>query len=376
MKAKVYFSTLETNHFHTIFDIINNSFLTFTFLEKIKKNNHVGIKIHFGEWGNLNYIRPQYLIPIIEQLKTKTDNIFLTDTNTLYAGMRKEAVNHIINGIKNGFGYSNTGVPIIIADGIKGNNYALVPVNGKHFSKVKIGSDIYYSDALVVLSHFKFHEIAEFGGAIKNLGMGCASKTGKYEIHSESVFTINRRCTACKKCMEFCPQNAISIFEKKATISREKCVMCGACFTICNHNAINLKWNSKKEIFIEKLIEYAKGAVQNKKDKVLYINFLTNIAEYCDCINYTPPPLINDIGVLVSEDPLACDKASLDLILQNDKSGKIVQLVSNEIIDSFYTYAEQIGLGVKEYELIDISQSNKASRKNKLAKNITSKLQK
>lgn len=368
MKKNVYFSSLKTNHFNTPFKIIERLSNAMSYAD-FSPGEHVALKIHFGEFGNLNYIRPQYLLPLIEKLTKLQSRVFLTDTNTLYQGMRTEAVEHIKCAIKNGFGYDAMQVPVIIADGIKGHDYVHVKIDKKHFSQVKIASNIFYADNMICLSHFKLHDSAGFGGAIKNLGMGCASKIGKYEMHSDLHFTINQRCSGCGQCIKTCLHNAIVVENHKARIT-EECVGCGHCLLSCNRNAIQPDFSTQGDAFLEKIVEYAYGAIQHKQGRLLFFNFLTNIAPVCDCVNYTPEKLMNDIGIVVSDDPVACDQACIDLL-------NATHLGNNDIIKEKYPgvnytvcldYAEQIGLGTRQYELIDVSKDDHAERLVKLSK--------
>lgn len=368
MKKNVYFSSLNTNHFNTPFSIIKRlsdiiDDVNFT------TRDHVALKIHFGEFGNFNHIKPQYLFPLIEKFKNLKVKVFLTDTNTLYQGMRTEAVEHISCGIKNGFGYDALQVPIIIADGIKGHDYVSVEIDGKYFTEVKVASNIFYADYLVCLSHFKLHDIAGFGGSIKNLGMGCASKNGKYEMHSDLSFKINKRCVGCGQCVKTCAYHAIIIEDKKARITG-KCIGCGHCLLACNRGAIQPSFSTKGDEFLKKLVEYAFGVIKHKNERKFFFNFLTNIALICDCVNYTPEILMNDIGIVVSDDPVACDQASIDLLNKHYQHGN--DIIKDKYPDVNYElcldYAEQIGLGSRDYRLIDISKNIKAEASLKLSK--------
>lgn len=366
--SKVYFHSLKTNHFNTPCDIVAKLCSKINFAI-INKGEHVALKIHFGEFGNFNYIKPQFLIPLIDKLKKNNAKPFLTDTNTLYTGMRTEAVEHITCAIKNGFGYDALQIPIIIADGIKGHDHVSVEINTPLFSHVKIASNIFYADHLICLSHFKLHDIAGFGGSIKNLGMGSASKTGKYEIHSDLAFKINKKCIGCGKCLRVCAHQAIDIENKKAAISK-KCVGCGNCLLVCNRNAILADYSTKGEKFLKKLSEYALGAIKDKKNNTWFFNFLTNIAPVCDCVNYTPESLMGDIGILLSNDPVACDQASIDLLKKYySKNCDIInEYYPNVNYEVCLDYSEKIGLGKREYEFIDVSKDEKTDRLLKLAK--------
>lgn len=375
MKSKVYFCNTESNHYKTIFDNINSLLGAVDLSCIFSSKDHTAVKLSFGEWGNLNYIRPQYLKVILERLKQIDVLPFLTDTNTLYKGMRTNSINHIKNAVMNGFGYETMQTPVIIADGIKGQNYVEVKIDGDILSSVKIASDIYYADSLLCVSHFKLHDLAGFGAAMKNLGMGCAAKAGKMEQHSDLKPSINMRCVRCGECYKVCSSKAISISDK-ANIDESLCTGCGLCTLVCKHNSIKTNWDTKGSRFIYKLVEYAKGAIDNKKNKCLFINFMTNIAPVCDCVNYTPVPLIQDCGILISEDPVACDKACLDIFIERiQKQGHAASCHKNvqTILDDKETwqlqfkYAEKIGLGSTDYELITVNNNVKQIKINRLS---------
>ncbi len=376
MNSEVFFCDIGTNHFKTIFDNIKSLLLAFDIGSIFHKDEHTAVKISFGEWGNLNYVRPQYVAACLEELKRVGSKPFLTDTNTLYKGMRTESVGHIANAVRNGFGYDGMQVPVIIADGIKGNNYVEVDVPGMPFSKVKVAADIYYADSILCISHFKFHELTGFGGTLKNLGMGCAAKAGKIEMHSDIKPTINQRCSGCGRCVKFCKPDAISLVENKYSINKEKCIGCGNCLLVCNNGAIKTNWDSNGETFQKKIVQYALGATRNKAGKCLYVNFLTNIAPVCDCVNYTPEPIMRDIGIVASTDPVACDMASIDIVnsnWQNDEcktenGGCISKIYPKVPWMEQLSYAESLGLGTRHYNINKTNSSRQQKRINELSK--------
>jgi len=331
------------------------------------KDDITAIKIHFGEKGNDGYIKPTYVRTIVDKLRENQVKPFLTDTNTLYTGMRKNSVDHLNTAIYNGFAYSVVNAPIIIADGINSQNYENIEINKKHFKSVKIASDILEANSMVVMSHFKGHVLAGFGGALKNLAMGCAPAIGKREQHEVWPEVIEEKCVACGLCIENCPKNAIKLIDNIANINLEKCIGCGECVNVCTSDAIKMDWEVEIRDFLEKISEYAYGAVENKKDKVLYINFLLNITPDCDCAPWSDHPIVPDIGILASRDPVALDKASLDLVNKqkgfkssklksNFKSGEDKFKGLNPKIDNEaqLIHAEEIGLGTRNYNLIEI----------------------
>ncbi|MGE5678987.1 MAG: DUF362 domain-containing protein, partial [Pseudomonadota bacterium] len=294
---------------------IQRLFETAGFGNFLNEGDLTAVKLHFGEKGNDSYINPVYVRQIVDKIKSRNAKPFITDTNTLYSGSRSNAVDHIITAIEHGFDYSVVGAPIIISDGLLSKNSEDVSINKKHFSQVKISGDIFHADSMIVMSHFKGHEMAGFGGSIKNLAMGCAPAAGKQQQHSTVKPKIkNSKCIGCAKCYRVCPEGAIAIAEKKASIDTKTCIGCGECITVCPAKAISPNWQTDIDPFLERMTEYALGAVANKQGKVGYINFLINITPDCDCVPWSDAPIVPDIGILASLDPVAIDKASLDLV--------------------------------------------------------------
>ncbi|MEW6608315.1 MAG: DUF362 domain-containing protein [bacterium] len=334
----------------------------------IIKNDLVAIKSHFGEKGNTTFIGPLYFRTIVKKIKKVGGRPFLTDTNTLYLGSRGEAISHLQTAIENGFVHSVVDASVIIADGLRGNTMKEVEINQKHFVKVNIGAEIYYADSIVSISHFKCHELMGFGGTLKNLGMGCASRMGKLSMHSKvTPSIISEKCIACGNCVKWCPANAISISHKSAVIDEKKCIGCGECIASCLQASIKIEWNESMSNLQEKMVEYVYGTLNNKKGKALFVNFLTQINPLCDCNAYSGTPIVDDIGILVSKDPVAIDQASVDLVNQQE-GRKNSALTSNygSGEDKFrgvypnidwsvqIKYAEKIGLGTKKYKLIKL----------------------
>ncbi len=328
----------------------------------------VAVKLHFGEKGNTAFIRPLFVRQIVKEIKSLGALPYLTDTNTLYVGSRGESVSHLRTAIENGFAFSVIDAPIIIADGIRGASYSKVRIDRPHIKTAYIGREITESDALISVAHFKGHELTGFGGTIKNLGMGCASRKGKLEQHSElSPKVKTKKCKGCGQCAEHCAQKAISIYKKKASIDPEKCVGCGECILICPNGAINIQWSTDIPLFQKKLVEYAEAVLKGKQGKALFINFLTNISPACDCYGHCDAPIVHDIGFTASTDPVAIDQASVDLV--NRQPGMETSCLTSSRApgeDKFrgiypnidwsiqLKHAEKIGLGRRDYELVRI----------------------
>jgi len=313
----------------------------------VEKRDIVAIKLHMGELGNTGYIRPIFVRKIVEMVKKQGAKPFITDTTTLYGGHRNNAIDYLHTAAINGFNMASMGCPIIIADGLLGNDYISVEVDG---NKINVASAIYEADCLIVMSHFKGHGMSGFGGAIKNLGMGCTSKAGKAWQHAKSKPSFNEeKCIECLKCIKFCPAHAIE-YEDKIKIDYEKCYGCGACTVLCEQGCFYI--NNGNE-FQERIVISAKAVLKKFEDKVSFFNFLMDITPRCDCCSFADKPLINDIGIVASNDAVAIDKASYDLIYSY--AGKDI-FYEEHGIDGLaqINIGEKIGLGDKEYELLEI----------------------
>ncbi len=366
--SKVYFTDLRTslkrNIFDKIVDLLNRTKID----TRVKPNDIVAIKLHFGEYGNTSYLRPVYLRAIADRVRKAGGKPFLTDTNTLYTGSRSDSVSHLSTAILNGFDYSCAGAPLIIADGLRGANGAKVPIDGEVLETVSIAKEIVDADGIIVVTHVKGHEISGFGGALKNVGMGCATREGKLVQHSTVAPKINAAsCKGCKFCLQYCPAGAISLTRKKASIGGEACIGCGECIIVCPHGAIEIEWNESPDIFQKKMVEHAWGALKGKEKKSIYLNFLTQVSPACDCYPHSDAAIVRDIGILASTDPVAIDAASCDLI--NNEASMPNTAIKNPLYpgddkwQALYpsvdwtvqlTHGEKIGLGERAYMLVKI----------------------
>lgn len=271
------------------------------------------IKMHFGEPGNLSYLRPNYAKAVADVVRELGGRPFLTDCNTLYVGRRKDALEHLSSAYENGFNLLSTGCHVIIGDGLKGTDDVFVPVaGGEYVKEAKIGKAIMDADVFISLTHFKGHEMTGFGGCIKNIGMGCGSRGGKMEMHRSGKPNVDHdKCVGCKTCARNCAHGAISFGEdRKASIDHEKCVGCGRCLGACNFDAI---YNSNSSAIAElnkKMAEYTKAVVDGRP--CFHISLVIDVSPYCDCHGENDVAILPNIGMFASFDPIALDQACAD----------------------------------------------------------------
>ncbi|WP_305046007.1 DUF362 domain-containing protein [Geoalkalibacter sp.] len=370
MPARVFFTDLRAGHRRNLHDKLEQLARLAGIETLVARGDLTAVKLHFGEKGGHAYIRPTFVRRIVDLLKKQGAKPFLTDSCTLYPGQRKEAVSALTCGIENGFAYAVAGAPLILCDGLRGQSARRVPVAGELLRSVDIGQEILEADNLVTLSHFKCHELTGFGGALKNLGMGCSSRAGKLEQHSNVAPEVAAQfCTACADCFKSCAHGAIAFIKGKARIDPSLCVGCGRCIAVCEEQAIKIQWNEEAPKVMKKMAEYAKGALHGKEGRALFINFVTQISPQCDCYGHTDAPIVADLGILASTDPVAVDQACADLVnaapglpgtaLQSghEPGGDKFRGVHPEIDwEITLEHAEKIGLGTRSYELVKIEE--------------------
>jgi len=321
-------------------------------LSFIKAKDMVAVKTHFGEAGSEGYVRPHFFKGLAGLIRSKNGKPFLTETSTLYAGQRSNAVDHLHLAYQHGFSQEATELPIIMADGLYGDEETEVPIKGVRYQSVKIATLAVKAQALVLVSHFTGHVVAGFGAALKNLGMGLSSRRGKLIQHSTATPAIkSKKCTACGTCLKWCPASALSIgTDNVALIDAEKCIGCGECLAVCRFDAVAYNWSETYEALQEKITEHALGVVETKRGKGLYINFLTRITKDCDCMSRFEP-ICPDIGVLVGTDPVALDAASLDLV--EERLGQSLAVATYKIpIRCQLEHARKISFGSCDYQLV------------------------
>ena len=330
------------------------------------EDKYAAVKIHFGEPGNLAYLRPNWAKVVCDYVKELGGKAFLTDCNTLYVGGRKNALDHLDSAYTNGYNPFQTGVHTIIADGLKGTDEALVPINGEYVKEAKIGQAIMDADIIISLNHFKGHELTGFGGALKNIGMGCGSRAGKMEMHSAGKPIVEEDlCIGCGQCIKICAHDAPKITDRKAKINHDKCVGCGRCIGVCPKDAIKASMDEANDILNYKIAEYTKAVVDGRP--CFHISLVIDVSPYCDCHSENDIAIVPDVGMFASFDPVALDQACADAVNQQpaiknsllDKHGHhhhdhFADVSPETNWKSCLEHAENIGLGTREYELIEI----------------------
>lgn len=335
-------------------------------------DKYVAIKMHFGEPGNLAFLRPNYAKTVADVVKELGGKPFLTDCNTLYVGGRKNALDHLDSANLNGFNPTTTGCQIIIADGLKGTDEALVPVEGGTYVKeAKIGRAVMDADVFISLNHFKGHEATGFGGALKNIGMGCGSRAGKMEMHSAGKPHVDQNlCIGCQMCAKICAHDAPEFENKKATINHDKCVGCGRCIGVCPKDAILSASDESNEILNCKIAEYTKAVIDNRPH--FHISLVIDVSPYCDCHGENDAAIVPNVGMFASFDPVALDVACADAVnaqpvLSNSMLGDCSEeerashnhdhfhsIFPETCWESAITHGEKIGIGNSKYKLITV----------------------
>jgi len=377
-KSKVYFTTFKTTGYENLIQKLNRLIKTAGMGQIDFENKYAAIKIHFGEYGNLAFLRPNYAKVVADYVKELGGKPFLTDCNTLYVGSRKNALDHLDTAYLNGFSPLQTGCQVIIADGLKGTDETLVPIDGDYVKEAKIGHAIMDADVFISLNHFKGHEATGFGGALKNIGMGCGSRAGKMEQHCEGKPNVNQdSCVGCGACIKICAHDAPKVENGKATINKDKCVGCGRCLAVCPKDAITSEDNDSLTKLNHKIAEYSYAVLKDRPS--FHISLICDVSPNCDCHSENDIPIVPNIGMLASFDPVALDVACADLVNQMPVNQGSV-LADNFAADVFHEgehhdhckhdhfamthpdtewrscieHAKKLGIGTDEYELIRI----------------------
>ena len=276
------------------------------------KDKFVAVKVHFGEVGNMAFLRHQYAKVLCDHIKARGGKPFLTDCNTLYVGYRNNALNHLDAAFINGYNPLSTGVHTIIADGLRGTDEREIPVvGGEYVKEAKIGAAVAEADIIVSLTHFKGHVNAGFGGALKNIGMGCGSKKGKMEMHSSGTPRIDGgKCIGCGMCVDHCANDGVHVVDGTAVIDEGHCVGCGYCIAYCSAGAIMTKWDEAKPVMNKKIAEYTKAVLDGKPS--FHVSLVLDVSPDCDCERHNDVPVIPNVGMFASFDPVALDQACVD----------------------------------------------------------------
>lgn len=373
-QAKVYFTDFRTKSGEGLPSKLKRLIRAAEIQQIDMAGKFVAIKMHFGELGNLGFLRPNYAKAVVDIVKELDGNPFLTDCNTLYPGSRKNALEHLYCAWENGFTPLTVGCPILIGDGLKGTDDIIVPVpDGEYIKEAKIGHAIMDADILISLTHFKGHEMAGFGGAIKNIGMGCGSRAGKKDQHSNGKPRIDSKlCRGCRRCQRECANEGLVFDEqtKKMSIHAAQCVGCGRCIGACNFDAISFAHDAAVKEMNCRMAEYAKAVLKGRPH--FHISLVVDITPYCDCHSENDVPILPNIGMFASFDPLALDQACVDACLRaeplpnsqltermsahdfQDHHDHFENTTPNAEYKTCLAHAEKIGLGTRDYQLITI----------------------
>ena len=374
--SDVYFTSFKATGNENLLQKLHRLMKTAGFENIDFKDKFTAIKIHFGEYGNIAFLRPNYARVVADYVKELGGKPFLTDCNTLYVGSRKNALDHLETAYVNGFSPYQTGCHVLIADGLKGTDETLVPINGEYVKEAKIGSAIMDADIFISLTHFKGHETVGFGGTIKNIGMGCGSRAGKMEQHCEGKPSVDQSlCIGCGACGRICAHGAPVIKDHKASIDHDKCVGCGRCLAVCPKDAIAADYVDSVAMLNYKMAEYSLAVCKDRP--CFHVSLICDVSPNCDCHPENDIPIIPNVGMLASFDPVALDQACADLcnkmtpvknsiLDENIRKDSCGCHEDNEEHDHFHmthpdsewktsiAHAVKIGLGTNEYNLIEI----------------------
>ena len=369
MVSKVYFADLRADGHENLQQKLTRLMKTAGMGDIDFRDKFVAIKLHFGEPGNLAFLRPNWARTVADFVKERGGKPFLTDCNTLYVGGRKNALDHMDSAMLNGFNPMTTGCQIIIGDGLKGSDEVEVPVvGGEYVKNAKIGRAVMDADVFISLTHFKGHEEAGFGGCLKNIGMGCGSRAGKMEQHNAGKpHVAQKHCIGCGQCRKICAHGAPIIENGKAHIDHDKCVGCGRCIAVCPKNAVQINWDETTINLNRKIAEYTKAVVDGRP--CFHISLVIDVSPNCDCRPENDMAIVPNVGMFASFDPVALDMACVDAVnaqtplrgsAADDEHAKahvhdhFQRLHPDTNWRSCLEHGEKIGIGTREYELIKI----------------------
>ena len=369
MASKVYFADLRADMHENLQQKLTRLMKTAGMGDIDFQDKFVAIKLHFGEPGNLAFLRPNWARTVADFVKERGGKPFLTDCNTLYVGGRKNALDHMNSAMLNGFNPMTTGCQIIIADGLKGSDEVEVPVAGGEYVKnAKIGRAVMDADVFISLTHFKGHETAGFGGCLKNIGMGCGSRAGKMEQHNAGKpHVAEKYCIGCGQCRKICAHGAPIIVDRKAHIDHDRCVGCGRCIAVCPRDAVQINWDESTSNLNCKIAEYTKAVVDGRP--CFHISLVIDVSPNCDCHAENDMAIVPNVGMFASFDPVALDMACVDAVnaqtplrgsAADDAHAKahvhdhFQRLHPDTNWRSCLEHGEKIGIGTRDYELIKI----------------------
>jgi uncharacterized Fe-S center protein len=321
----------------------------------VKKGDFVAVKLHFGEDGNAGFVRPEYVRVACDRILLKGARPALCDTNTLYVGRRTNSADHLMLAREHGFTREATGAEVVIPDETQPGSVAKIEINGRFIKTAMIARIFRDADCIVDIAHFKGHLMTGFGGVLKNVGMGSATREGKLAQHSDvSPIVHLENCTGCAACEKVCPAKAISIRDKKSHIDAKACIGCASCIAACKFYAIDVNWEAGGSSIQEKMVEYASAALKDKLEKCCFVNFAVKITKECDCLAKDDPRISPDVGIFVSSDPVSCDKAALDAVIARNNKDIFKESHPQRNGLKQLEYAAKIGLGSLDYELIEL----------------------
>ncbi len=321
----------------------------------IHDSDLAALKLHVGEPGTRTYVRPAVARALLRCMGEGGARPFLTDTSVLYKSPRDNAVSHTLVAHRHGFGLEAMGAPFFPADGLDGAQETEVAVGGRHYDKVAIASGILRARSVVVLSHATGHLGTGMGAALKNLGMGCASKMGKLrQHHGQEPRILPEECIACGECADWCPADAITV-DEAAVIDSSLCIGCGECVAVCQDGAVTFDWGIMGQELAERVVEHAAAIVRSKPGRVVYITVATAITRDCDCMGRAQEPVVEDIGILASTDPVAIDMAVLDLVKERSGHSLDELCYPSRDAEAQVRYAEELDLGSTTWELVEVS---------------------
>jgi hypothetical protein len=355
MKSKVYFvSVKNSDNLQVVNEKLKLLLEKSKVLAFIRKESRVAIKLHFGEEGNTGFVRPEHLRVICDEISANGGSALLSDANTLYRGRRLNSKDHLKIAYEHGFTKEITGADVVIPDDTNKENVTAVEINQRFIKSAKIARIFVDTDALIAVSHFKGHILTGFGGALKNVGMGCATREGKLAQHCDVAPIVHSdRCIGCGECEIICPVAAIHLEKNKSVVDGSKCIGCASCLAVCPTMAMFIDFAAGDKVQ-DKMVEYSLAVLKDKKDKSGFINFAVKINKECDCWGAENPRIAPDVGILASNDPVSIDKASFDLVNKacNKDIFRSVHPDQNGIKQ--LSYAQEIGLGSLDYELIEL----------------------